>query len=55
MIFWYILSQDYLKGEIYNSILVTINWLTKIVYYKLIKIIINASGLAKVITDMVIR
>ena len=43
------------KGNNYNSILVIVNWLTKMVYYKLVKVIINAPGLAKVIIDMVIR
>ena len=35
--------------------LVIINWLTKIVYYKLVKVIIDASGLAKVIIDAVVK
>ena len=34
--------------------LVIINYLTKIVYYKLVKITINISGLIKVIIDVVI-
>ena len=40
--------------DLYNSILVIVNWLTKMVYYKLIKITINAPGLAKVIIDVII-
>ena len=36
------------KRDSYNSILVIVNWLTKIVYYKLVKITLNVPGLAKV-------
>ena len=43
------------KRDSYNSILVIVDWLTKIVHYKLVKITFNASGLAKVIIDMVER
>ena len=43
------------KGESYDSILVIIHWLTKMVHYKLVKVIINAPGLAKVILDVVVR
>lgn len=42
------------KRESYNSILVIINRPTKIIYYKPIKVIINTSGLAKIIFNMVI-
>ena len=42
------------KDESYNSVLVIINQLTKIVYYKLVKVTINALGLAKVILDVVV-
>lgn len=42
------------KSENYNSILVIINWLTKIVYYKAINITINALRLAQVILNVVI-
>ena len=37
------------KEESYYSILVIINWLTKMLYYKLVKVTINAPGLAEVI------
>lgn len=40
------------KGESHNSIPVIINWLTKNIYYKLIKVKINTSSLAKVIVDI---
>lgn len=42
------------KGDSFNSILVIVNLLTKIVYYKPIKVIINAAKLAKAIIDVVI-
>ena len=42
------------KGDSYDSILVIIDWLTKMVHYKPVKITINAPGLAEVIIDMVI-
>ena len=43
------------KGDSYNLILVNIyDWLIKIVYYKLVKISINATGLAKVIINVII-
>ena len=42
------------KGESYNFILVIVDWLTKMVYYKLVKITLNASRLAKVIIDVVV-
>lgn len=41
------------KGKTYDSILIIINQLTKIVYYKPVRVIINAPGLAKVIFDMI--
>lgn len=43
-----------LKGEIYNLILVIVDQLIKMIYYKLINIIINAPRLAKVILDIII-
>lgn len=43
------------KGETYNSILVIIDWLIKMIYYEPVKVIINASGLVKVIFDMIVR
>ena len=43
------------KGDNYDSILVIVNRLTKMVHYKPVKITLDASGLAKVIIDMVIR
>ena len=43
------------KGDTYNSILVIINWLTKMVYYEPVKVTINTFGLAKIILDMVVR
>ena len=43
------------KGDSYDSILVIIDWLTKMIHYKPVKIISNASSLAKVIIDVVVR
>lgn len=42
------------KREIYDLILVFVNLLTKIVYYKPFKVIINALGLAKIIIKIVL-
>ena len=43
------------KGNSYNSILVMVNHLTKMVHYEPVKININGPALAKVIRDMVVR
>ncbi len=43
------------KGETYDSILVIVNRFTKIVYYELVKVTINALGLAEVIIKVVLR
>ena len=43
------------KRDSYNSILVIVDWLTKMVHYKLVKITLDAPGLAKVIIDVIIR
>ena len=43
------------KGDNYNSILVIINWLTKMVHYKSVKVTIDAPGLAEVIINVVMR
>ena len=43
------------KGDSYDSILVIIDWPTKMVHYKLVMITINAPGLAEVIIDVVVR
>ena len=42
------------KGDSSNSILVIEDWLTKMVYYKSVKIAINALGLAEVIINVVV-
>ena len=42
-------------GDSYNSILVIVNWLTKMVHYKPVKIIIDILGLAKVIINVVVQ
>ena len=47
------LSADW-KGDSYDSILVIINRLTKMVHYEPVKVTINALGLAEVIIDMVV-
>ena len=43
------------KGESYDLILVIVDKLIKMVHYKPVKITIDASGLAKVIIDVVVR
>ena len=47
------ISTDW-KGESYDSILVIVDRLTKIVHYEPVKVTINASGLVKVILDVVV-
>ena len=47
-------STDW-KGESYNSILVIVDRVTKMVHYEPVKVTINASGLAEVILDMVVQ
>ena len=42
------------KRDSYNSILVIVDWLTKMVHYKPVKITFNAPGLAEVIIDVVV-
>ena len=42
------------KDKGYNSILVIINWLIKIIYYKLIKVKINVLDLIKVILNILL-
>ncbi len=43
------------KGDSYDSILVIVDWLTKMVHYELVKVTINAPGLTEVILDVVVR
>ena len=43
------------KGDNYDLILVIIDRLTKIMHYKLVKVIIDTPGLVEVIIDMVVR
>ena len=61
---WKDLSMDFVTGlpiltnwkkDSYDSILVIIDRLTKIIHYKPVKITIDASGLVKVIIDVVVR
>ena len=47
------LSADW-KGDNYDSILVSVDQLTKMVYYEPVKVIINAPELAEVIIDGVV-
>ena len=42
------------KEDNYDSNLVIIDWLTKIVYYKLVKVIINIPELAEVIINVIV-
>ena len=48
-----LLSADW-KGNNYDLILVIVERLTKMVPYKLVKVTINAPGLAEVIIDVVV-
>ena len=48
------ISTDW-KGNSYDSILVIVDRLMKIVYYKLVKVTIDAPGLAEVIINVVVR
>ncbi len=43
------------KGDTYNLILVIINWLTKMVDYKLVKVTIDALSFAEVVLVVLIR
>lgn len=43
-----------LKGEIYDLILVIMNQLTKMMYYKPVNIIINTFRLVEIILDIVV-
>ena len=47
------LSSDW-KGDSYDSILVIVDQLTKMVHYEPVKVTINAPGLAEVIIDVVV-
>lgn len=49
-----LLSTDS-KRDNYDAILVIIDWLNKIVYYKLVKIRINVASLAGVIINIVVK
>ena len=43
------------KGDSYDLILVIVDQLTKMVYYKPVKVTINAPGLVKVIINVIVR
>ena len=49
----FLLSTDW-KGNNYNSILVIVDRLTKMMYYEPVKMTINTLRLAKVIIDVVV-
>ena len=48
------ISTDW-KGDSYDSILVIVDRLTKMVYYKPVKVTIDTPGLAEVIIDIVVK
>ena len=61
---WKDLSMDFVTGlsiltdwkeDSYDSILVIIDWFTKMVHYKPVKVTIDAPGLAEVIINVVVR
>ena len=43
------------KGDGYNSILVIVDWLTKMVYYEPVQMTITAPALAKIIVNVVVQ
>ena len=43
------------KGDSYDLIFVIVDWLTKMVYYEPVKVIIDAPGLAEVIINVIVR
>ena len=43
------------NGNSYDSILVIVDWLTKMVHYKPVKVSIDAADLAEVIIDVVVQ
>lgn len=43
------------EGKAYDFILIIVDGLTKIVYYKSVKITINASGLLKIIINVMVK
>ena len=47
------LSADW-KSDSYDSVLVIVDRLTKMVYYELVKVTIDAPGLVEVIIDVVV-
>ena len=48
------ISTDW-KRDSYDLILVIVDWFTKIVHYKLVKVTINALSLAEVIINIVVK
>ncbi len=49
-----LISVDW-KGDSYDSILVIVDRLTKMIHYELVKVTIDTPGLAEVIIDVVVR
>ena len=43
------------KDDSYNSILVIVNWLMKMVHYKPVKVTIDTPSLAKMIIDIIVQ
>ena len=43
------------KGDSYDLILVIVDWLTKMVHYKAVKVTIDAPSLAEIIINVVIQ
>ena len=48
------LQSAFWRGDGYDSILVIINWLTKMVYYKPVQTTITVPALAEVILNIVV-
>ena len=49
-----LISTDWKRNN-YDSIFVIVNWLIKMVYYKSVKVIIDAPGFAKVIINIGVK
>ncbi len=43
------------KNDSYNLILVIVDWLTKMVHYEPVKVMIDVPGLAEIIINVVVR
>lgn len=49
-----LISTDW-KSDSYDTIFIIINYLTKMIYYKWVKIMMDVAGLAEIIIDIIVR